>query len=488
MFFLVGLLLLQYGIRVYATCVSGETEHTNIHGKIICIQKLATVLQSTASQCGEQGEMDIWVNKALVANEIYMLASDAWTTQQLTVSNTLNIPATSILNAHINNHAITIGKMSTNSVGSDQLTTNSVGSDQLITDSVGSSEIAENAVGASEIAENAVGSSEIASNAVGADEIASNAVGASELSNSGLFYVSEMKIDNTLCAADCAFQVTDTSTGPELARVEIKGTLFITESPTAASDTNKYYTEYNQANCNYYLSTNGALNEVYNYCEWQNYKLSIETDGMIMSNTYVGASDKRIKKEIQSLKDNESLNIIRKLDTKSYKYRDPIERGNDKVIGFIAQDVKEIIPSAVKTIKHVIPDEIRIVKATYSKVKNSWQMKLYESLKPGIYRFIFRKSKTDINTDKIKLETFDGKTFTVDQKYDEEVFLYGKEVDDFLVIDKQKIFAVAYSALQQVDKNQRVLQEKVDKLEKSNSAQAALIVKLEKRLDALESI
>ena len=55
-----------------------------------------------------------------------------------------------------------------------------------------------------------------------------------------------------------------------------------------------------------------------------------------------------------------------------------------------------------------------------------------------------------------------------------------KEVDDFLSIDKQKIFAVAYSALQQVDKNQQALQKKVTQLE-------ATIESLIKRLDTLES-
>ena len=74
--------------------------------------------------------------------------------------------------------------------------------------------------------------------------------------------------------------------------------------------------------------------------------------------------------------------------------------------------------------------------------------------------------------DEKKLHTKDGKTFltdedtpyTTDQTYD-SVFLYGKKVKDFLAIDKNKIFAVAYAALQQVDKNQRRLQEKVNSLE-----------------------
>ena len=60
------------------------------------------------------------------------------------------------------------------------------------------------------------------------------------------------------------------------------------------------------------------------------------------------------------------------------------------------------------------------------------------------------------------------------------MFLYGKEVDDFLTIDKNKIFAVAYAALQEVDRIQQTLQEKVATLEDT-------VEKLSERLAALEN-
>ena len=87
---------------------------------------------------------------------------------------------------------------------------------------------------------------------------------------------------------------------------------------------------------------------------------------------------------------------------------------------------------------------------------DSWKMTLNEEISPGTYRFVF---ETLDDKQVVKdLTTEDGKTFEVERQYKKEAVLYGKEVDDFLTIDKQKIFAVAYSALQQVDKNQQVLQ------------------------------
>ena len=66
----------------------------------------------------------------------------------------------------------------------------------------------------------------------------------------------------------------------------------------------------------------------------------------------------------------------------------------------------------------------------------------------------------------------DDGSFTMDKKYD-DVFIYGKEVDDFMAIDKQKIFALHHSAIQELD---RKVQE-----------QEATIAALMERLAALEA-
>ena len=47
----------------------------------------------------------------------------------------------------------------------------------------------------------------------------------------------------------------------------------------------------------------------------------------------------------------------------------------------------------------------------------------------------------------------------------ESILLYGKTVDDFHTIDKDKIWAVGFSALQQVDKNQQLMMERIATLE-----------------------
>lgn len=202
---------------------------------------------------------------------------------------------------------------------------------------------------------------------------------------------------------------------------------------------------------------------------------SIMANGYIQSNTaFYQASDRRIKKDIRPLKDDESLNIVRGLDAKMYHYVDTKKRGELGSIGFIAQEVKEILPQATSQVRQAIPNIMKHVTVKWRQsTDSSWTMTLDESLEPGTYRFIMGDNKD------MELNSSDGRMFTLGQKYS-SVFLYGRVVDDFLIIDKPKIFAVAYSALQQIDKHQQVLKSKVSTLE-------AIVHDLSTRLQKLES-
>ena len=82
--------------------------------------------------------------------------------------------------------------------------------------------------------------------------------------------------------------------------------------------------------------------------------------GIVANNIWVGfsiafQSDLRIKKNITDLDDVEALNILRLIQPKKYKYIDP-RRGENEVIGFIAQDVRDVLPHAHKYTVEVIPN------------------------------------------------------------------------------------------------------------------------------------
>ena len=76
----------------------------------------------------------------------------------------------------------------------------------------------------------------------------------------------------------------------------------------------------------------------------------------IYANQYHVASDSRIKKNIQDVNDDSALEILRLIKPKTYQYIDVRNRGDITVYGFIAQEIKEIIPHAVNDTTEVIPN------------------------------------------------------------------------------------------------------------------------------------
>lgn len=71
---------------------------------------------------------------------------------------------------------------------------------------------------------------------------------------------------------------------------------------------------------------------------------------------YVAFSDRRIKKEISEIDDNVALQKLRGLKPSMYNYKEENKNRTEKVIGFIAQEVKEIIPNAVSVSDGEIPN------------------------------------------------------------------------------------------------------------------------------------
>ena len=82
---------------------------------------------------------------------------------------------------------------------------------------------------------------------------------------------------------------------------------------------------------------------------------SLYVGGLIMN-----SSDIRIKKEIKDVDDDGALQQILLIQPKTYKYIDEITRGSSVVYGFIAQQIKEVIPEAVELAEEYIPNIYKI--------------------------------------------------------------------------------------------------------------------------------
>ena len=185
------------------------------------------------------------------------------------------------------------------------------------------------------------------------------------------------------------------------------------------------------------------------------HNISIYAEGAVFSGSYIGASDKRIKKNITEIDDERSLVQLRNLPCVDYDYVDNFKNGEYKTVGFIAQDVKEIMPNCVETVSDIIPNEMRVLEnlewepvvKDISSNESGYKL-INQELEEASYKFFVR----DFSSNEKPLEV--SYPFIFEKKWD-EVFCYGKRVDDFLAIDKNKIFALGFSATQQIDRIQQ---------------------------------
>jgi hypothetical protein len=178
--------------------------------------------------------------------------------------------------------------------------------------------------------------------------------------------------------------------------------------------------------------------------------ISIKANQYIWGQGFIHSSDERIKKNIIDVPDNLSLEMVRNIPCRYYEYIDNIKRGDDKTIGFIAQEVKEVMPMAVGFQTDYIPNEMR--KLTDISWNNTT---LYTDLSncSGIkYRFYVSNDPSHNYIKEVVGNADDS--FTFDQSYN-NVFCYGKEVDDFHTVDKDKLFALNFSATQEIDRIQQ---------------------------------
>ena len=158
------------------------------------------------------------------------------------------------------------------------------------------------------------------------------------------------------------------------------------------------------------------------------------------------SSDARIKKNIVDINDDTALDKILNIQPKTYEYKDFINRGTKRVYGFISQQIAEIIPEAVSTQKGTLYDIYNNFKCDgniihinindYEGTYNVGDVLNCITQKYEVNYTIIEKYDNNVIVDKV----IDGS----------DIFINGKIVDDFNVLDKNYIYTLNVSATQQL--------------------------------------
>jgi hypothetical protein len=214
----------------------------------------------------------------------------------------------------------------------------------------------------------------------------------------------------------------------------------------------------------------GFYSSVYDYT-----KIYMDVrSGNVTAAAYVVSSDSRIKSNIASIDSQSSLDSLRKLKPSSYNL---IENPDKLVYGFIAQEVKDVIPEAASTATNYVPSiyenafiegkKITLINKTTDK---SWKKIKIASHECRVTAIIDEKTiyiETDISNSDIGPLDESGKTLTLNDdgiyRYKDTnqiytglvktgAFVYGHEVDDFCSLNKDTIWTITASATQELDK------------------------------------
>ena len=284
-------------------------------------------------------------------------------------------------------------------------------------------------------------------------------------------------------------------------KLDIQGSLYVSNSLGIG------------ANPSYTLDipNNGTGNSGYYNLRYFNYDTNITASYTYLSNVsariggslwcgswIASSSDSRIKEDIQDINDDSALQMILAIEPKTYKYIDKVAKGDKKVYGFIAQQIKQVLPDAIGIEPEYIPNIMLL--ADYDNeiiTLPSQPVKVVIKLNDKIRCY----DKDNKHIDIIVIEIIDELTFKIKfndnkpiratkptnnssniditdspmpsqsgspegTKYtDNKIFVSGTEVDDFHTISKEYIFTLNVCATQELHRRIISQEQRIKELE-----------------------
>jgi hypothetical protein len=191
--------------------------------------------------------------------------------------------------------------------------------------------------------------------------------------------------------------------------------------------------------------------------------LSMRADGGVLAYWFAAHSDKRIKNIKGRSSSTADLRKLLDIEVTDFVYKDVVDKGSRPHKKVIAQQVEEVFPEAVSNTTDVVPD-------IYQKAPiNSGWVELATDLKVGDrVRLITQNGHRAVHE---VLEVKQDKFRTDFAEDAGQVFVYGREVKDFRVVDYEAIAMLNVSATQELN---RLITQQDGEIQALNARLAAL--------------
>ena len=204
-----------------------------------------------------------------------------------------------------------------------------------------------------------------------------------------------------------------------------------------------------------------------------NQEISIFATHRVVAGEFNAFSDKRIK-DIKGLSNNdEDLATLQKIKITNYTFKDKLsnQRPIKKVI---AQELEEIYPQAVSQTTNIVPDMYQMAKMKDGIIT------LKNDLQKGERVRLVLSDKDEV----FEVLNADNNSFSVALSGEQEVFVYGREVNDFRMVDYEALTTLNISATQALLKRIENLENQLNDMTMQKSENK----ELKSRLENLEKV
>lgn len=190
----------------------------------------------------------------------------------------------------------------------------------------------------------------------------------------------------------------------------------------------------------------------------------------IAAKEYHTQSDARIKNIIGRTDNEADLATLREIEITDYQYKDHIANGTTPQKKVIAQQVAEVFPQAVNNQNiQFVPDIM-----TMCETKDGWVKLPGHDLAAGDrVRVLFAEGEKETEVVEVSQNAF-----RTTAPCEGEVFVYGREVHDFHVVDYTALSMLNISAVQELARQNETLQQRVKDLEDEKKQFQATIEEL----------
>ena len=182
---------------------------------------------------------------------------------------------------------------------------------------------------------------------------------------------------------------------------------------------------------------------------------------LVVSGKIAAESDARIK-DIQGISNASSdLTTLMDIEITDYLLKDKLRFGDQQFKKVIAQQVEEVFPQAVNTMTNFIPNVYTTAMVEKGMVSLEGDIEVGDKLK------VFTKEGEERV---LQVQAMEGTSYVLEGEYTGEVFVYGKQVDDFRGVDYDALSMLNISATQELHRLIQDLQQENTSLKEVNAS------------------